>query len=87
MTYSNIGRPQATCWNIPEAFVTYKGNEYRFWAEHELLMDEVSYEFIDQEPPEDFDWQQFEADVREMLDNYEAFCKAQNIEAEKAGAK
>ena len=79
MTYNNIQAPEATCWNIQKAFVTHKGNEYRFWAEHELLQDEVTYEFIGDEPDDNFDFEQFDKDVRAMLENYDQFCEDQKI--------
>lgn len=80
MKYSNIDEPQATCWNIAEAWVEHEGREFRFWAEHELLMNEYHYEFIDEEPGAGFDWDQFDKDVREMLDNYDSFMEERNIE-------
>ncbi|MES1987281.1 MAG: hypothetical protein V4440_04485, partial [Pseudomonadota bacterium] len=67
-------------WNIAEAFVTYKGNDYRFWAEHELIENQYTYEFMDGEPQGDFDFEKFEQDVHEMLDNYDNFCAEHNIE-------
>ena len=62
MTYDNVQAPQATCWNIQEAFVTHKGSEYRFWAEHELLQNEYTYGFYDEARGIAIDWQNWQAE-------------------------
>lgn len=78
MTYSDLDAPKATCWSI-EGIVEHKGNQYKFWAEWEMLMDEVSYEFTDGEPSDSFNFSQFEEDCRAMLENYSQFCEDNNL--------
>lgn len=83
MTYNNVSYPRPTVWLIPEAFVEHKGEEYRFWAEWDGRDGQVTYEFVGGEPPEDgFDWEQFESDVKLMLEDYTVFCDENNVDEE-----
>lgn len=45
-----------------------------------MVFDEVTTEFTDGEPQGDFDFEQFERDCRDMLENYDNFCEEHALE-------
>ena len=63
----NFTKTKPTRFSMHDATVTYKGDEYQFWAEYDVLNDSFVAEFNDDEPQGDFDFTAWSDDVEKHL--------------------
>lgn len=68
MTFNNVDMPEPSVYIIREGFVTYKGDEFRFWYEKDYRDGSTAYEFMDGEPNDDFDFAEFDERLAKYCD-------------------